>query len=492
MAGSGDPPALTNDLFISYSHVDDEPWGSGGHRWVTELHRSLQTRLRMLLGRTAVIWRDEKIRGSDELTERIAAELRRSRLFLLVLSPGYLQSEWCRREIQLFIDEAGGEPGSAAGRSLLKIIKTPTDLGQQLPRISDMIGYEFFHETPAGKICEFYPSRDEKSEESREFWSKVDGLAQEIRDLLRGAVAPPSAKTIYLAETTTDVKPAREKIRQELGQRGYRVVPAKVLSSSTDALMRELELALGEACLTVHPVGGRYGFIPEGDERSIVELQLEAATRRNGRAQHIVWISPDAPPSEETRHRDFLDRLRRVYTEQSGTELLERKTLEDLKTRVVEKLSASAPAPVSRPAPASHRVYLICERTDLAAVKPIQEYLRGQGFAVQLPLMEGEEQELREDHQNELAVCDAALIYYGSARQAWLRAKLRDFWKAPGWGRTKPFLAQAVLVAPPASPDGSDYGDAALDGFLVLRGDGGPEGLVPLIAKLRESARRES
>jgi hypothetical protein len=505
MSVRGDPAALTNDVFISYSHKDDEPWGAGEHRWVTEFHHSLLTRLGMLLGRDAVIFRDDKIKGYDELTDRIAAELRQSRLFICVLSPGYLRSEWCTREIQLFIDEAFGPSGGAPGRCLFKVIKTPIERREQPQRIIDQLGYEFFRETPAGKIREFYPTRDENNEESREFWSKVDGLAQEIRDFLkatadetgavftggsgaRRAARTDADKTVYLAQTTRDVKPAREKIQKELGQRGFRVVPTKDLPASADELMRELEADLGDACLTVHPVGGRYGFIPEGDHRSIVELQIEAAVRKNGRASHVVWISPEAAPSEEARHQEFLDRLRHVYTEQHGMELLERKSLEDLKTRLIEKLSA--PKPAANAQQASRRIYLICERADLEAVKPLQEYLRGQGFGVQAPLMEGEEQEIREDHQDTLVLCDAVLIYYGSARQAWLRAKLRDFWKAPGWGRTKPFLAQAVLVAPPASPDKSDYADSTTDEFLVLRGDGGPEGLAPFVAKIRDRESR--
>ena len=485
-----DPAVLTNDLFISYSHIDDRPWGAGQHRWVTEFHRSLDTRLGMLLGREARIWRDEKIAGNDELTERIITELRQSRLFLCVLSPRYLTSDWCTREIELFSEIASARSQNHLGRPLFKVVKTPITRGQEPSGIGDLLGYEFFRETVAGKIHEFYPTRDEHGEESQGFWGKVDSLAQEIRDCLRVTSADASvstagvtgAKTIYLAETTTDIKPARDKIRQELGQRGYRVVPAKSLPLSADELLREIETELGDACLTVHPVGGRYGFIPEGDSRSIVELQLDEATRKNGRAQHLIWVSPEALSAAEPRQKEFLEKLRHVYTEQHGTELLEQKPLEDLKTRLVEKLSV--PKAMPHAPQQNRRIYLICDRSDLDTVKPWKEYLRAQGFSVQVPLIEGDEQEMRQDHQDTWVLCDAVLIYYGRARQAWLRAKHHDLWKAPGWGRTKPLLAQAILVAPPSSPEKDDYVN---DEFLVLRGDASAVAMVlaPFVDQVR-------
>jgi hypothetical protein len=179
MPAQGDP-ALTNDVFISYSHIDDRPWGAGQHRWITEFHRSLETRLGMLLGRDPRIWRDEKIAGNDELTDRITTELRRSTLFVCVLTPRYLKSEWCTKEIQLFIEESSGRSSGDPGRSLFKVIKTPIDRADEPARIGERLGYEFFRETVTGKIQEFYPTRDESSEASWEFWAPSPGLTHEV------------------------------------------------------------------------------------------------------------------------------------------------------------------------------------------------------------------------------------------------------------------------------------------------------------------------
>ena len=51
-----------------------------------------------------------------------------------------------------------------------------------------------------------------------------------------------------------------------------------------------------------------------------------------------------------------------------------------------------------------------------------------------------------------MVLCDAVIIYYGTASEHWVRMKLFDLVKAPGWGRRGPFRAKAVWVAEPVTP----------------------------------------
>jgi hypothetical protein len=472
-----------NDLFISYSHIDNRPWGAGQHCWVSAFHSELETRLEMLLGREVRVWRDDKLNGNDEITDRIVGELRRSRAFLSVLSPRYLRSDWCVRELRMFQEQQGRA-------AFFKVIKTPVDRTAQPADVQEFRGYHFFQEASNGKVYEFYPSKDEDSPASKGFWQLIDDLAQDIRASIDAASSAPQPepprerRTVFLAETTGDMRGVRDNVKRELHQRGYRIVPDRTLPSSADELLPMLEADLGQACLTVHPVGSRYGFIPEGESRSIVELQIDAATAKNGHSQHVIWVAPDAGPTAEERQEQFLQKLRRVYTERLSTELLERKPLEVLKTRIAEKLEPRKP-PAYVPT-ANLQVYLICERDDLPYVRPLEDHLRAQGLSVNRPLLEGDEQELLQDHRETLTLCDAVLVYYGSARQAWLRAKQRDLWKAAGWGRTKPMRGQAVYVGPPPTPDKADYTN---DDFLVIDGaSGSPEALSAFIAQVQSGA----
>lgn len=122
-------------------------------------------------------------------------------------------------------------------------------------------------------------------------------------------------------------------------------------------------------------------------------------------------------------------------------------------------------------------------------MRPIQSYLEDQGFAVTLPLREGMEAEIREDHQDSLVLCDAVLIHYGAGREFWLRTKLRDLVKAPGWGRAKPLLAKAVYLAAPDTPQKHIYQTKEA---LLLRGSEhfSPATLEPFVVQLRGTVSR--
>src|SRR5579862_3898622 len=125
--GSSYLPGFAPDVFISYSHIDDLPFGEEGSRWVTEFHRNLDIRVRAYLGRAASIWRDRKLTGADIFSDEIAAQLRGTGILVSVLTPSYLRSEWCNRELQTFIEAAQESGGIDVGRKkrIIKVVKTP-------------------------------------------------------------------------------------------------------------------------------------------------------------------------------------------------------------------------------------------------------------------------------------------------------------------------------------------------------------------------------
>ena len=81
-----------------------------------------------------------------------------------------------------------------------------------------------------------------------------------------------------------------------------------------------------------------------------------------------------------------------------------------------------------------------------------------------LPLGEGSEVEAREVHETSMVLSDAVIIFYGTASEHWVRMKLFDIVKAPGWGRRVPFRAAAVWVAEPTTPHKPAYDDRRGDG----------------------------
>jgi hypothetical protein len=280
------------------------------------------------------------------------------------------------------------------------------------------------------------------------------------------ALAPNGAgasKTVYLAETTSDLARERDAVRDELRQRGYGVLPEQKLPlDSKDALAGAVRRDLARSCLSVHLVGARYGSTPEDDARSVVCMQIELAAERgaaDSSFQRLLWMPPGLSTAAfevtDERQKSFVAGLQNRVT--AGAELLQT-TVEDLKTRVVEKLTSKAAASARGAARSRLRqVYLICESRDRGLVRPIKEYLFKENFEVITWLDEGAGEKLMDYHRKNLRECDAALIYFGSGDEPWVRKNLEDLEKAYGYGREDDWSASAVYVGSPPNDQKEDF-----------------------------------
>jgi hypothetical protein len=522
------------DIFISYGHVDDEDPAGDVKGWVDLLVERLPSVVVGYLGYKPRIWRDERsLRGNDLLQGAIGEGVSRSLLLVPIVSPRYVLSDWCRRELETFCAAQAQAPaaaGVAAFRSrIFKIVKTPLLLphlrDREPEQLRDLIGYPFY-EMEGDMPCEFSP--DVVPAKDQRYWDALRRLAWDIANMLAAlkqeasqqpgatttqsaapapsglaaqtsatqtpapAAAPQDAsspaaasaavanasaakpvglamngagqsKTVYLAETTSDLARERDAVRDELRQRGHTVLPEQKLPlDSIDQLAEAVRRDLARASLSVHLVGARYGSTPEDDARSAARVQIELADERGAADpsfQRLLWMPPglSTPALEVTdeRQRSFVAGLQSRVT--PGAELLQT-SVEDLKTRVVEKLTAKAAAPARGPSRSRlKQVYIICENRDRSLIRPIREYLFRENFEVITWQDEGAADKLMEYHRKNLRECDAALIYFGSGDEPWVRKNLEDLEKAYGYGREEDWTASAVYVGSPPNEQKEDF-----------------------------------
>src|SRR5262249_11743604 len=99
-------PSISDpDIFVSYAHVDDKTDPGVAEGWVTTLIRKVTNRLVQWLGREEPyrLWMDHELAKNVKFTPEILGQLDRSATLLVVLSPAYLASTWCRRESESFL-----------------------------------------------------------------------------------------------------------------------------------------------------------------------------------------------------------------------------------------------------------------------------------------------------------------------------------------------------------------------------------------------------
>jgi hypothetical protein len=500
-----------DDIFISYAHNDNEALLEGQRGWIDNLHQALKKRLQVHLGEKVEIWRDPRLQGNDYFADALVEQIPKVAILISVLSPSYVNSEWCRKEMQLFCRIAGQTGGVRIGNKarIFKVEKISMSLDKHPPELQGMTGYQFYyHDEQAHRPRELSP---ESGPHAIEYWQKIDDVAQDITSLLQemkfhvGAVAaaggvsktsvaqrpvvsPDSGATaIYLAETSFDLSPQRDRIKRELQERGNIVLPDRPLPLNGPEAQQAVRVYLESCKLSIHLIGANYGVIPEAIDRSLVCLQNELAGERSGNGHsfsRLIWM-PEGLQAKEERQQKFIEYLKYDQVAQRGADLLET-SIEELKTYIQDKLKPALkpPPPDQNADKGPLRIYLICDKQDYEAIASLEDYFYSQGFEVTLPLMEGDEAEVREDHKESLLLCDAVVIFYGNTSEGWLRTKLRDLQKIAGYGRTKPMLAKGIYVGGPETDSKLRY---RTHEALVMRNFGSfsADTLQPFIEKLR-------
>jgi len=469
---------FAKDLFISYAHIDNQPLTPEQQGWITRFHVSLEALLSMRLGGTARIWRDEKLQGNDIFADEITDQFTQTAVLVSVLTPRYLNSEWCNKEVAEFCKCAQQNGGMMIENKarLFKILKSPVDTEASLPAVmQDVLGYEFYTFEDNSPL-ELDPAYGEKY--AQDYNRKVGKLAWDISQLLKtldvdtdsGDADQQGQETdktlIYLAECSYDQKKTREILEGELQRHGYVVLPDQQLPMDESEYKVAVAGLLERCHLAIHLVGSAYGAVPDGpSQKSVVVLQNELAVERckSGDFSRLIWL-PEGTHSEQDQQQAFIETLHLNAEVQWGADLITG-DIEALKNSIhttLQKLKEPRFLQTDKQditVDKSRHIYLICDEKDRKATLPIRKFCRDQGFEIAIPAFEGDAAAVRKANQQMLSSCDAVILFYGAGDEAWKRTLDNELKKMPGYREGKPLLTSYTYLATPETSDKQDLID---------------------------------
>lgn len=174
-------PGHSHDLFVSFAHVDNELVPGANEGWVSALAGSLKVKLDQTFGRDAVkLWRDYELHRNEPLTRGLFEHLDSSALLLVVLSPGYLVSDWCSRERSAFLETVKGL-GRPDSRTFV-VERMPPRNGAVPAELKDLLRYRFWDKDENGlarPVSAVVPTFHEAS-----FHRELNKLAVDIARML--------------------------------------------------------------------------------------------------------------------------------------------------------------------------------------------------------------------------------------------------------------------------------------------------------------------
>lgn len=466
--------SFEKQVFISYAHIDNEPLTPNQQGWISRFHASLSAMLSMRLGRKAEIWRDVKLTGNDIFADEIIQQFPKTALLISVLTPRYVESEWCTREVKEFVRTAESTGGVTVDNKsrVLKVIKIPVDSENALPEVMKLaLGYPFYILDEQQTPLELDPAYGE--EFTQKFNLKLAKLAFDVAELIKrmdaqsaAAPAPASDKpTVFVADCSQDHRDDREAVIADLRLHGYTTLSDTQLPTDEASFIGELAAVLARCNLSVHIIGSLYGVVPDGpSEKSVTVLENELAIEycKIFGLKRIIWLPAAGIKSSSPRQQEFIDTLLRDPRAQLGADLITG-DLEELKAAIHAALKKMEiplplpPAPQEPGEPGGKVVYIICDERDRKATIPLRKFLKSQGFESNIPAFDGDAATVRQSNQEMLAACDAAIVFYGAGDDGWKRSIDAEIRKSPGYRADKPPLAPFTYLAEPSTADKTDH-----------------------------------
>jgi TIR domain-containing protein len=237
-------PYFEYDVFVSYSHgkTTGQP-DSPLMRWSHALIRELEAEIHAVGVEfdSLHVWRDEHIDPTIHLTDELRGKVSSSGILMIIMSPRYLASTWCKDELDWFRQQV--QDRSRDQGRVFVIRALPTDEAEWPEFLRDdrghaMIGFRF-HDTKDSMPYGWRETQTTSEAYIRQLWQLQVALSKRLRELRANteyrlkAQAPATGATasgprrIYL-HARAEHAPMCEDVRRVLSQDGIAPLTATI------------------------------------------------------------------------------------------------------------------------------------------------------------------------------------------------------------------------------------------------------------------------
>ncbi|ABG58300.1 hypothetical protein [Cytophaga hutchinsonii] len=484
--------AFEYDIFLSYTSTDNEKLPGYDAGWVDNFKKFLDTLISQLLQH------HPKIITSQEITEPGFNPFEKACVVIYLVSPEYIVSGEFIKEaeyLQLLMSNSNNMRIDGKLR-MFKAAKSFVEPEKYHPLLRELVSYDLFMYDPfTGLMKEFNAFFGQDAEKT--YWMRLVDLAYDIykviyynqsqainADFKQKATESMPDECIYLAETGNDLLIQKNIIRRELERHGYHVLPDKVLSPHAVDTNVTIKSDLDKCKLSIHLIGE--SFISEEfenrEEVELMKLQNQIAveysnTKKNSIPfRRLIWIPQElsfADDKQQLLMESFISNTESM----NGAEVL-KIPIEEFKSLIKRELATIKDdkgygyfiPEAALSSDSGKNIYVIVDAIDISKCQPVVNHLKQNGFDVLLPMFEGDIMEVRASHRNNLNACDSCLIFSDQVSEQWVKSKVLDILKAPGFGRKKNMIGKAIYLSTDKLIDSEYYKKY---NFSIIRSNAG-------------------
>lgn len=440
------------DIFLSYAHDDDKPDGAGLN-WISEFKGRLRTALFNKCGRAVDFWRDsESLRKTERFDDAIKAGIEGSGVMMLVVSPSYLRSKYCKKEIAWFLERAeGGSPGFVVGHSprVIAVLLDEIPYDQWPEPVQGTTGHAFFEDlgTTTYRIEDYGGA---------EFRTRTIKLAAEIKELLdalndatapspasSGASVPAQAKDsnsgaprasgdqpsdafkVFVAHPPDRLGPHKRKLVSELAREGIDVLPA--IPPPDDATHADaVQQAVASADLTIHLLGSDAGEPILLDEPARTFPREQASIGLEHARSQLVLL-PEELDVDQVPDVSYAGFLRDLLGKQREADRLE--VVQTNHHRMVREVLAKrdrlleAQRQVEASGAEQRTMFVDLHSNDVSVIPELLPYL-AQKRITPVTVTSADDQPTMSSFKENLALASHYMVVFGSIARDWVKNRL--------------------------------------------------------------------
>ena len=453
-------------IFISYSTDDNAspPGSADGKGFVTYLEEAIIYEFRDLGPDRPTIWRDTKrIEAGAQFLPEIEDALKASSILVVVFSPNWLASHYCRDELASFARNCG--PDGLRDR-IVVVGKRFVDFDKRPPLLQGQRGFDFFKRNAdpndiAGDIDFF----GRGASPDQRYFDQVKALASYlVKRQLTPPPAPiyaPTGRTIFVAKPASDMRQGYDRVVSELAGKGHTVLPDPAAEIPLETATDVIDAALAKAEISVHLLGEKAGEAPE-DQPPMVKLQLQRAAKKaaeDGTAKfhRLVW-APSAWTIPATAKQEATELARHPcdvlakFDAQLASDKIEGDSLSRFVDFLNQHLLLIVPpktVTLSASDAADMRLFVYHSAEDSAYALNLAQALQQRKLEPLLPAFDGPEADIKSFNSKQLVDCDGVILCWAAASEVWVRAQASGLRNWSALGRSQQFRYRAVVAAPP-------------------------------------------
>jgi TIR domain len=329
-------PGYTYDIFLSYAHLDNMKMPGQAQGWIELFYQSLNLKLAQRIGKMDAVkiwWDNRKLDGSKLFDHTIEDGINNSALFVSLISPGYLQSTYCKQEMDLFYAKSSAEKvGASLGDNvrMLKVLLNNIPYSQLPQYFGKATGFPFYksdeedtlgdpldYTDPAFaqqlkdlrdslvRIFEAFPKEQTNPPGNTGSNSAVAALVTSTT-LPSDNTIPKNGLTLYFGEVSDSLRTARKRTITELEKNGFTIITNIPPPEEATAHEQKLKQVLPKADLAVHLLDQFPGREIEGTDTWYPKKQVEVSLQLS--PSKLLWVPSDFDENniEEETYKTFI------------------------------------------------------------------------------------------------------------------------------------------------------------------------------------------